>query len=944
MRAVMRSAAIFALLAGSVAFAAAPGPGGLHIRNATSLGEHGNKQPPGREEYLPDIVVFKLKRDVGLLRTAARQAQLARIEAVYRLRGAREIFPLPETIRDESDMELSRIYVAHAAGPLDVPSVCAQLGRDPSVEYAEPHFIRHLYFTPNDPRIGLQEYLQQINAYQAWNVSRGDSTIIVGIVDSGVDWHHEDLSAHIWTNTDGSHGWDFAGADGRTPDNDPSPGSPHGTHVAGIAGAVTNNGIGIAGAGYSVTILPVKAGKDDPRSNDILFGYEGIKWAADHGAAIINCSWGGSGLSNFEADVLRSVVPWVLIVAAAGNENSTSTGYPAGYPGVLAVASVSSSDMKSTFSNYGYSVGVSAPGENIYSTYPISQGSYGYLDGTSMASPVVTGVAALVKAIHRDWLPGQIAAQVRSTALSIDAQNPGYEGLLGSGRVDAAAAVSRDVAGLSILSVNMTSLRGAGRSCSADPGDTVVVIATVMSWLKPLPAGVTLTLQGSDPYIRFIQSAVVTGPAGTLDSISIASQPLMFVVSRDVPGDHEVNLVLDASGGGAGDRRNISFVANPTFRETDVNNVSVTISSHGTLSFDDYPENTRGEGFRYKLGPNLLFEGAIVSGEDSAHIVDVARSADPLERDRGITHVAALRLQTPGAFSAQDGVCVMSDDSAGAAKIGLQVRLESFEYTEPSNRDFVMLKYTVRNTGTAVVPAYYFGLYFDWDLGSVSENIAGVDTPLHLGYVYDTDPAGVRAWTGVRLLTNGPLAFRAIANPGDASWGVYDGFSNSEKWEALSSGVSKRQAGPTDVSFFIGTGPVRMTPGDSAVAAFAMIAGDDSLSMFQHAAAAQLLWNSIASSPPPPPPTEFSLDQNYPNPFNPATTIRYGASSLQPRTSVRLRVFDVLGREVATLVDGMVEPGFHRIRFDARSLPSGVYYYELRAGSFATTRKMIVLR
>ncbi|MGB9772942.1 MAG: S8 family serine peptidase [Bacteroidota bacterium] len=932
----------------------------LCTANASQLKTEQRKRTP-RDNFLPDVVVFKLKKNThGLLRQLETQQVLARIQAQYHLQDISQIFPpplRPGHVQDELDESMARIYTAHVSGPLDVPSLCDRLRHDPSVEYAEPHYIQRLYETPNDPYISNQNFLSQIGAFRAWDVVKGDSTIIIGIVDSGVDWHHDDLSAHIWINTreipnngidddhngfvDDVHGWDFAGNDGNHPDNDPKPGSPHGTHVAGIAAAVTNNGIGVAGVGFSATIMPVKTSIDNFSSTWILYGYEGIKYAVDNGASIINCSWGGGTLSQFEAEVLRyAEARGSLIVAAAGNDSSSSLGYPASYPGVLSVASVDANDKKSPFSNYGYNVGISAPGESIFSTYPANQ--YRSMWGTSMATPVVSGTAILVKALHPSWVAGQIAAQIRSSATPIDSSNPSYAGLLGAGRVDAYAAVTAQVRGFSITSVRLYSPDGVSKNRTALPGDTVFISITLKNWLEPVN-GITVNLKTSDPYIELLRSSATTGSLNTLDTTTLDGQPFITVVHSNVPYNHEIELLLEATSSGVTDRKLIALIANPTFQNHDVNNIVMTLTSRGTLAFDDYPDNTRGEGFIYKHGPNLLFEGAIVCGTDNMHIIDVARGPNPMEQDRGLAPVTILQMKTPGRFSAQEGSALLSDEYAGSARIGLNIHLQSFAWTLPGEQDFVILTYTIKNVGATPIASFYFGMYYDWDLGTAMENIAGVDVANKLGYAYDTDTAGVRTWVGVKLLTSSSLAFRAIANPDTSreNWGVWDGFTFGEKWQALSSGVSKLRAGPDDISFLIGTGPFNIAASDSIVVGFAIVAGDDSAALFRHALAAQTQWNDLTLSSPEEIPALFSLEQNYPNPFNSATTITF---SLPQREKGILKVFDVLGREVATLINGEIEARRQSVLFDARNLPSGLYFYQLRTSSHVATRKMLLLR
>ncbi len=345
---------------------------------------------------------------------------------------------------------IDRIYKITYESPVDPYQVCADLMNNPDVEYATPIFKRRLCYTPNDPyfKDGTQYYMDLMQIKKAWDISKGSPDIKIAIIDVGTDWTHEDLIDNIWTNPneipdngiddddngyiDDVHGWDFVGAisyPGATyiPDNDPNPSDPdkaHGTHTAGLASASTDNSKGIAGTGFNCKIIPIKTSADTSIIGGILTGYEGILYASELGADIISCSWGGPGYSPAEEDIINTASAMgSLIVVASGNSGASldnSTEYPAGYKNVLTVGSSIGSTL-SSFSNYGIKVDVYAPGVNIMSTVPGN--SYLAESGTSMATPIVAGVAALVKSIHPDWSPAQIAKQIRVTADRTIAKN-----------------------------------------------------------------------------------------------------------------------------------------------------------------------------------------------------------------------------------------------------------------------------------------------------------------------------------------------------------------------------------------------------------------------------------------------------------------------------------------------------------------------------------------
>ncbi|MBM2816806.1 MAG: hypothetical protein HW421_3568 [Ignavibacteria bacterium] len=366
-----------------------------------------------------------------------------------------------------ADVEgISRIYELRYTAPIDVYDACQELMKNPEVEYAVPVFMRYTYdFVPNDDiyKQNKQYGLKKISMEKAWDISKGDKTVIIGIVDSGVDWQHEDLSGNIWTNTkeiagngkdddgngkiDDIRGWDFVGNityneyGNWKEDNDPKntgtgANQVHGTHVAGCAAAMTNNFKGVAGPASNCLMLPVKCGSDNNSVGGIFRGYEGISYAAKMGAQIINCSWGGPGASPAEQDIINQATNMgALVVVAAGNDGKNidqSGQYPACYDNVLCVGASNSSDRVASFSNYGNLVTVYTPGQGIWATLPNNK--YGSQDGTSMASPITAGVAALVKAFHPDWTPKQIIHQIRSTCDNVltsdESKRPIYFGRL----------------------------------------------------------------------------------------------------------------------------------------------------------------------------------------------------------------------------------------------------------------------------------------------------------------------------------------------------------------------------------------------------------------------------------------------------------------------------------------------------------------------------------
>ncbi|WP_067724775.1 S8 family peptidase [Oceanobacillus damuensis] len=273
----------------------------------------------------------------------------------------------------------------------NVEAVVHALNKNPNVEYAEPNYEMRMASTPNDPYFSpyYQYGLFTTDTYLAWDLTRGDSEQEIAILDTGVDYNHEDL------NDKTVIGYNFVNNDYHPIDR-----NGHGTHVAGIAAAETNNGMGIAGTAPETSILAVQV-LDYSGSGTLDDVADGIIFAADNGAEVINLSLG----CDCNSQTMEDAVDYAwdkgsVLVAASGNDGVSTTFEPASYENVIAVGAVDRNNNIAGFSNYGTWVDVMAPGVDIASTY-IHYG-YVYMSGTSMASPNVAGLAGLLAGQGRD--------------------------------------------------------------------------------------------------------------------------------------------------------------------------------------------------------------------------------------------------------------------------------------------------------------------------------------------------------------------------------------------------------------------------------------------------------------------------------------------------------------------------------------------------------------
>jgi len=456
----------------------------------------------------------------------------------------------------------NNIFVFVYEDSTDAQIVCNEYRKLLSVEFSHPSWLDRYCLTPDDPFFSSQWMHQNIQSEFAWGMTRGSRTVILAALDSGIDWDHPDIMGNIWVNPgedldgdgelfdiddmdgldndlngyiDDLIGYDFIdncrdaypGEDGDDPDNDPSDFilDGHGTHIYGIMGAVGNNAIGVVGVNWNVSLMALRSGylRDDGEGfQDYEAKANAIIYAVENGADVINMSFGSYHPDDTFNDLIQDA--WeagVILVAAAGNEATSARSYPACYSHVISVAATNRLDLKTDFSNYGYWVDISAPGENIMSTFP--DDTYQTLSGTSMSSPIVAGAAGLLLSYFPDSSNEWIVSRLLGSADPIDSLNPdSLRGKLGTGRLNLFNAIGQLVfPSIHLFSYRMDDI-GGNEDNIIDPGETGEIIFSFCNdpgWHTA--TDILLTVSTTDPTVTILDDTVYTAEIAPGDTQEI---------------------------------------------------------------------------------------------------------------------------------------------------------------------------------------------------------------------------------------------------------------------------------------------------------------------------------------------------------------------------------------------------------------------------------------
>lgn len=882
--------------------------------------------------------------------TATKEVNFTYIKPIYQ-----SGFLKRETLANQSKIDnigLDRIFEVGYKSNWSIEKVINEILKNPSVDYVEPNFVYRTFNNPNDIAFvdGNQGYLQQVKAIEAWGIQPNANGTVIAIVDSGSDLQHQDLAANILYNLndpingidddrdgyiDNYMGWDFVGATADKIVEDNNPDIPadsldHGVHVSGLASAVTNNAFGIASIAQNAKLMIIKAGADNS-SSSIYKGYEGIIYAVNHGAKIINCSWGGPGGGAYGQDVINyATSKGCLVVVAAGNKGTDSPFYPAAYVGAFAVANLQANDVKFSSSSFGYHVAIGAPGTVIYSTENNNQ--YGYKTGTSMAAPIVSSAAALVLAKNPTLTGFQVGEILRLSADDIYTnipENKNFVNQIGSGRLNVFKALQ--VTQSPAIRYQKIAIEDASNGALA-AGDTVNYYFDLKNILISTN-NVEVSLTTDNPNVKIISGIKSTGNFNSLETKSLG--PFRVLVNANTPENTVVLFKLNYSNPLVNYNANEFFTSsvNLDYQNITVNQIYTTITSNGRVGYSGANAHN-GIGVLYK-DFSMLYEGALMIGVSETQVSNNVRSTNggtdnDFKKIKGVARVQ-------NTLAAYEGIAEFNDD-LNFKPIGVSVTNRQIAYKNKPDDKYVIVEYEIKNNNKIALNNVYVGLFTDWDIDESSRNILKYDNGTKLSYVYATTP--LTPYVGVKLLSNNanplfyPLSYQLN---GDL---LYDGsFTVAEKYKTLSSGIESNSLGSgigLDVMCVTGNGPYNIQPNKSIKIAFAIIVGDDLNDINQSALAAETKYaqkEQILQS-------GFNISQNYPNPSKNQTTV---SINIPEDGLTTLEIFDYLGKKVKTVFEDNLKKGIYVYSMDLSGMKTGVYFYRCSFNGEEKIKKMLVV-
>ncbi|MDP4198300.1 MAG: S8 family peptidase [Bacteroidota bacterium] len=766
--------------------------------------------------------------------------------------------------------KLSRWFTLEFSNDISPERVILYAHKSSLIELSEPVFVRKHNALTNDPLLDSQYYLKVTHTLAAWGIQQCDSTMVVASIDGGVSLDHEDLAAAIWHNSgemgtdaqgndkssngidddsdgfvDDWQGWDFSGFFGSSSSNHPTSESDHAHIVAGILAAVGNNNIGIAGEAFGARLMVIKAESNFPCQDEINSGFQGILYAVDHGAKVISCSWGSSGRSQADQDVIDyAYFKNACVVCSAGNNGTLAENYPSSFDHAFAVTALASDGSVKNYANSSTHVAVGAPGDSILSTlYPdlaarcpldlcgsssdTDASGYGEMCGTSMSAPQAAGALALIRQHWPNATNRWAMERLRATCdpILLD-PHPGFNG---RGMMNVYRALS-DAHAYSLRLERAQKLDTIRQWIVS--GESAQYRLVLKNYLDSLPdANVTLQLldvQGN-PLPNgghFALDKQTIGPMSSMGPMDSSIVTISITADSTTPPQTDLLVRLwlsDSSVGYTGDYDYFVVHANPGYA-TVHNNLAVTITDNGAIGFRDATLDQHGDGFRWMNAPSqirvdgrdVLLGGGLIIASDSSHVVDAIGGFNSGGDGATFTPIQPLSQQTK---DTGDFVFGSFSDSIADASQRVGVRVNEECYAEPgAAANGVILAYSMARTD---IPSSFThldaGIYMDWDIGEFGlRDSTWFDARDSIFYTQRNEPgyATVAMKIAEVFPIGSPIRHYALNNSYDTGRSVSGVFSQALKWDLFQQ--NNVRAGQGDVAVLLGAN-LDFTGGETSI-------------------------------------------------------------------------------------------------------------------------------
>jgi hypothetical protein len=851
----------------------------------------------------------------------------------------------------QTEEPLLRTFRVSYSGKTAPEILCKELLKSiPEIEIAEPVTVDEMLgsYIPNDKYVYQQGLLAQCKIFDLWDVWKGDTNTVIGISDGGVFQQHEDLINSIAPNwgeipddnidNDGNGyiddyiGYNMAYKIDGTKPGDTYHGDDHGSGVAGIACATTDNNLGIAGVAFNCRFFPIKTAKKWGTS--IIYGYESIIYAAIRGVKVLNCSWGSpKRFSQIDQSIIDfAVARDVAIVAAAGNKNgSLSPFYPASYHGVMSVGNVDLTDKVSPSSSLGAYLDIMAPGEDSYITTN-DQGGYKVepLGGTSFSSPVVAGVLALVRSKYPSLNPLEAIEFTRQMVDDIGEQNKPIKQML-RGRVNGFKIAHTDPMSIPGIVFKDVTMEINGEEVSRIYDGQVAKLKINCKNILGNAANLKFVLSMGydfDQAIEVIDSTVNVqqfdrNTEQTLDYFTIKAKKdydALVIFRVDVYGDNNYH-----------DFFMFPFIPTPEMTTFGNNIIKFSVGDRGQIGFFGSGEDIQGIGVNYKNFGNMIY---------NAGLMLTAKLGT-----KQLASTAVFGMFSPYTdfisvkpFTAPDKTKGIMNDKSGVEYIGAEI--EQVFNIPPDNFNIVTVDITLTNNSGKHYDEMATGYYFDWDImpntdsnnvallpDAIPEDMQSIAAAAEYAYFYN---GGKSPYCGCAAYSNN-TNFLAAATGMDYS--TIRDFSLEEIYASLNTGTNIQFKGIDDINMVVGMSfPGGMGNHETRKFKFLFGCADTKDAL------AESFRNALKGTD-----VHIKTDNTialtlYPLPADTKLNIVIN----NPTAGSLISFYDITGNKI--LDDNLISVNGNAavISKNIENLPAGVYFLNLISGKNIITKKFIV--